>query len=299
MKRIIFLLFSLSVVHSAFSQQLMVASLYDQQGSLHNPATAGASGHGSVGASYRKMWNGIDGAPQTALLFGSGYLKNAKLGVGGYVYSDKTGPTKRTGVQVALAYHIPVSDNASFSLGLEGRFQQFAIDKARLQLSLGSNDPVLAGQDSRFKGDAGFGIAFTGKKLQLGASVSQLLQSKLDFYTGNLTRNEEAKLYRHFYLHGNYTWTVDKTTKVIPNFLFVYLPNAPLEFQGGFRAEHRELVWWGLNIRARQSWMLSAGLKIQKKFTVGYAFDIFNTPLSVFYKGGNGHEILMKYDFIK
>lgn len=299
MKRYLFLFILFAAVKHGSAQQLMISSLYDQHGNLHNPATAGASKYGSVGAAYRKMWDGIDGGPQTALLFGSGYLQNAKLGVGGYVYSDKTGPTKRTGVQVALAYHIPTGNDGSFSLGLEGRFQQFAIDKAKLQLSLGSNDPVLAGQDSRFKGDAGFGIAYTGKKLQLGASVSQLLQSKLDFYTGNLTRNEEAKLYRHYYFHGNYKWQADANTKIIPNFLFIYLPNAPLEFQGGFRAEHRDLFWWGLNLRARQSWMLSAGLKIQKKFTVGYAFDIFNTPLSVFDRGANGHEILMKYDFIK
>jgi len=299
MKRlIIFFSIGLAASLSASAQQLMTSSLFDQHGNLHNPATAGAYKHGTIGASYRKMWDGIAGGPQTTLLFGSGYLQQAKIGLGGYVYNDVTGPTKRTGAQVALAYHIPLANDASFSLGLEGRFQQFAIDKAKLQVSLG-NDPVLAGQDSRFKGDAGFGVAYTGKKLQLGASVSQLIQSKLDFYTGNLTRTEEARLYRHFYLHGSYAMQADVNTKVIPNLLFIYLPNAPLEFQGGVRVEHHDIFWWGVALRARQSWMISAGVKIQKRFTIGYSFDIFTTPLSVFDGGSNGHEILMKYDFIK
>lgn len=299
MKRSIILFVCLAAVAGVSAQQLMTASLYDQHGNLHNPATAGASKHGSIGASYRKMWDGIAGGPQTTIVFGSGYLPSAKLGIGGYIYNDVTGPTKRTGIQLALAYHIPLANEASFSLGLEGRFQQFSIDKAKLQESLGPNDPVLGTQDSRMKGDAGFGIAYNGKKFKAGVSVSQLIQSKLDFYSGNLTRTEEARLYRHYYLHSSYDWKVDESTKIIPNILFIYLPNAPTEFQGGVRVEHKEVFWWGVALRARQSWMLSAGVKIQKRFTIGYCFDIFNTPLSVYDKGSNGHEILMKYDFLK
>jgi type IX secretion system PorP/SprF family membrane protein len=298
MKRFIYLFLLVAAADKVSGQQIMTASLYDQHGLLHNPATAGASKHGSVGASFRKMWDGIDGGPQTTLVFGSGYLAGAQLGVGGYVFNDVTGPTKRTGVQAAVAYHIPMANDASFSLGLEARFQQFSIDKAKLAESLGA-DPVLGASDSRFKGDAGFGIAYNSKKFNVGISGSQLIQSKLDFYSGNLTRSEEARLYRHFYLHGNYVFNPDGNTKIIPNALFIYLPNAPSEFQGGVRVEHREIFWWGVALRARQSWMLSAGVKIHKKFTVGYCFDIYSTPLSVYDKGANGHEIMMRYDFLK
>lgn len=299
MKRIIFFILMLMTLCKLDAQQLMTASLYDQHGNLHNAATAGAAKHTVIGASFRSMWDGIDGGPQTTLVFGSTYLNNSRLGIGGYIYNDVTGPTKRTGVQVALAYHVPLDNGGSFSMGLEGRFQQFSIDKAKLMLSLGSNDPVLAGAENRTKGDAGFGVAYTGKKLQLGASVSQLLQSKLDFYTGNLSRTEEGRLYRHFYLHGNYAINADKDTRIIPNALLIFLPNAPVEFQGGVRVEHRDIFWWGVALRARQSWMISAGVKLAKKFSVGYCFDIFSTPLSVYDRGSNGHEVMLKYDFIK
>jgi type IX secretion system PorP/SprF family membrane protein len=299
MKRyIILILFAGSVAVNAGAQQLMTASLYDMHGNLHNPATAGAEKHLMIGASYRSMWDGIPGSPKTVLVFASGFLSKAKIGLGGYLYSDETGPTKRTGLEMAYAYHIPMKNGGSFSLGLEARLQQFSLDKAKLQTSLG-NDPVLAGNEKRFNADAGFGIAYNGKKIRAGASVSQLIQSKLDFYSGNLNRTEEARLYRHYYFHGNYTWDVDGNTKIIPNVLFIYLPNAPMEFQGGVRMEHKELFWWGVALRARQSWMLSAGVKIQKKFTIGYCFDIFSTPLSVYDNGSNGHEILLRYDFIK
>ncbi|HAL95427.1 MAG TPA: hypothetical protein DCP55_05695 [Chitinophagaceae bacterium] len=297
MKKIILIL-SCIVTLTASAQQLMTSSLYDLQGNLHNPAVAGVGGQTSIGATYRSMWSGIAGSPTTALIFGSTYLEKAKIGVGGYLYSDVTGPTSRKGIQTSYAYHIPLQKGGIFSVGLEARFQQFAIDKAMLIEAIG-NDPVMGSAANRFKGDAGLGVAYTSKKFQVGASVSQLIQSKLDFYSGSLSRTEEARLYRHFYLHGSYNWKVDANTTVIPNFLVIYLPNAPTEIQAGARVEHRELFWWGLSLRARQSWMLSAGVKVQKKLTLGYSFDIYSTPLSVFDKGPNAHEVILRYQFVK
>ena len=191
------------------------------------------------------------------------------------------------------------SNDASFSIGLEARFQQFSIDKAKLQNSLGPNDPVLAGADSRFKGDAGFGLAYTNKKFQAGVSVSQLIQTKLNFYTGNLSPTEEGRLYRHYYLHSNYSWDVDDITVITPHFLLIYLPNAPAEVQGGFRVEHSKLFWYGLTWRAKQAWLISAGVHIKERFNIGYSFDIYTSPLSIYDKGSNGHEIMLRYDFIK
>jgi type IX secretion system PorP/SprF family membrane protein len=244
------------------------------------------------------MWSGIAGSPVTALVYGSTFLEKANIGVGAYLYSDVTGPTSRRGIQTSYAYHIPTNNGGTFSVGLEARFQQFAIDKAMLIDALG-NDPVMGGATNRFKGDAGLGLAYTAKKWQLGMSVSQLIQSALNFYSGSLSRTEEARLYRHFYLHGSYQWKVDANTTVTPNFLVIYLPNAPTELQAGARVEHREVFWWGLSLRARQSWMLSAGVKVQKKLMLGYSFDIYSSPLSVFDKGPNAHEVVLRYQFLK
>jgi type IX secretion system PorP/SprF family membrane protein len=298
MHRLLSILLVLGCCASSNAQQLMTSSLYELQGNLHNPALVGLQGKTVAGASYRTMWSGIEGSPVTAMVFGSTYLEKAKIGVGGYLYSDVTGPTSRRGIQTSYAYHISLPDEAQLSIGLEARFQQFSIDKAQLISSLGS-DPVLGGAANRFKGDAGVGVAYTNKRWQLGASVSQLIQSTLDFYTGNLSRTAEARLYRHFYLQGSYQWQVDESTKIIPHFLVIYLPNAPTELQAGARVEHRDLFWWGLSLRARQSWMLSAGIKVQQKLTVGYSFDIYSTPLSVFDRGANAHELLLRYQMGK
>ena len=299
MKRIIIFLVLGTAFTRISAQQLTTFSLYDQHGLLHNPATAGAEKHGVIGASFRSMWSGIDGGPQTTIVFGSAYLSKLHLGLGGYVYNDVTGPTKRTGLEMAYAYHINMKNGGSFSLGLEARLQQFSYDKDKLMQALGSTDPVLGSSNTQFKADAGFGVAYNGTKFHAGVSVSQLLQSKLNFYTGNLTRKEEGKLYRHYYLHSSYGWKIDESSVITPNLLFIYLPNAPLEFQGGVRIDYRQLLWWGFALRLHQSWMISAGIKIHKKLNIGYCFDMFTTPLSTFDNGGNAHELMLRYDFLK
>ena len=298
MKRIIILFLFAAVVKTTIAQQLQTASLYDLQGVFHNPSTAGVSQKGMFGASYRTQWSGISGAPQTMTAFGSYELENLKIGLGGYLYNDKTGPTSRTGVALQFAKHIPTGNGGKFSLGIEAKGQQYSLDREKLTATLGA-DPAIGTAESRFVFDAGFGVSYTDKKWQLGASVSNLVQSKLDFYTGNLGRNEEGRLYRHYYFHGSYKWDVDGSTKIIPHVLAIYLPNAPTELIGGVRVEHNELFWWGLGYRLKQSFSLSAGLHVNKKFTFGYAFDIYQKPLSVYDKGANAHEMTLRYNIFK
>lgn len=298
MKRYIITLLLIGTVITTRAQQLQSSSMYDLQGVLHNPSTAGVYMKGMVGATYRSQWSGISGSPRTGTVFGNFELPEQKIGLGGYIYSDKTGPTSRTGIALQFAKHIPMANGAKFSVGIEARGLQYAIDRAKLSSTLGA-DPALGTADNRFKFDAGFGASYTGKKLQVGVSVAQLVQSKLGFNTEVLGSGEEARLYRHYYFHGAYKWQTDANTVITPNFLFIYLPNAPLEFQGGVRVEHSELFWWGLALRAKQSFILSAGVNLNKKFTVGYSFDIYKTPISVFDKGANAHEVLLRYNIFK
>ena len=298
MKKNFLIVLLLCLMTISKAQQLQTSSLSDMQGMFHNPAMAGMTMKGMVGVTYRNQWAGVSGNPKTATVFGSIALSEQKIGLGAYIYNDQTGPTSRTGVQLAFAKHIPLKNDATFSLGIEARGLQYSIDAAKLQQTLG-NDPVLGSNDNKFKFDAGFGIAYSGKKVEIGASVSQLIQSKLGFYTGNLSSGEEGRLYRHYYLHGTYKWKVDGSTVIKPNFLLIYLPNAPTELQIGARVEHNEVFWWGLSHRINQSFILSAGVNLNKKFTVGYAFDIYNTPSSVFDKGGNAHEVLLRYNVWK
>lgn len=293
----LFLLVLLFAGGNVFAQQLNTSSFYELAPVLHNPATAGSKQKAFIGGSFKTQWSSMPGSPKTALLYGQTFLSNARLGLGGYLYHDVTGPTARTGLQMAYAYHIPVKEKSTVSFGIEARLQQLSFDREKLQQELGGLDPVLAGNGNRLKADAGFGVAYSTPRLQVGAAVSQLVQTNYKLYEQVGTQAEQSKLYRHYYLHGAYTFLADEVTKISPNLLLIYLPNAPVEVQGGIRMLHNDLLWYGLSWRARQGWMIAAGFTFKEKYTVGYSFDIFNAPLNVYQKGSSGHELLLQYNF--
>src|SRR5690242_11306665 len=141
MRKQLFTLLFLGCAGAVSAQQLQVSSLYDLQGVFHNPSTAGV-GKSMIGASYRTQWSSISGAPKTATVFGSFDMPSLKIGIGGYIFNDQTGPTSRTGVQLAFAKHIALANDATFSLGIEAKGQQYSIDKAKLTESLGA-DPAI------------------------------------------------------------------------------------------------------------------------------------------------------------
>ncbi len=112
------------------------------------------------------------------MVYGDAELKKLNAGIGAYLYRDETGPTSRTGLQLAYSYHIKSrNEKNKIGLGLELRALQFGIDKSKLTAALG-NDPVLSGSSNKMGIDAGAGVYFTNGRLSAGAAVSQLIQSK-------------------------------------------------------------------------------------------------------------------------
>src|SRR4051812_21665828 len=106
MKKYFILLIVLYVATPGKAQQLQSSSFYDMQGVIVNPSTAGVQKYATIGGTYRTQWSAVSGAPKTATLFGSFALPQYNIGLGGYIYTDKTGPTSRNGINLAFAKHI-------------------------------------------------------------------------------------------------------------------------------------------------------------------------------------------------
>ncbi len=280
------------------SQQIHFTSQYIQDNFLYNPAAAGMAGHGSIGATYRSMWSGIDGGPQTTMLYGDVSLNKLKAGMAGYIYNDVTGPTRRTGVDFAYSYHIISMDGKNvLGLGLELQALQFYYDMAKLSQYI-PNDPILSGESTKTLVDAGAGIYYRTDKLHVGASVKQLIQSKINLaQIPNST--EYSKLIKHYYVQGSYDFNTGDNVKLTPNAVFKYIPNTPAEFNIGMIANYKDLLYWGVSWTINQSWVIQGGFTLNKRFSIGYAHDIYTTPLSVFDNGGGADEVMIKYDFMK
>ncbi len=298
MKRILFSILCITAVGTVSAQQLQTSAFNELQAIIHNPSFAGMSEHNFVGINYRAQWTALEGAPKTATVFGSFALPKQKMGIGGYLFSDKTGVTTRTGVSISVAKHIVFSDQSKLSLAIENRFQQTSFNQAKLAQTLG-NDPAIANAGNTFNYDAGFGATYTNNRLQLGISAAQLLQSKINNYSGTLVRSQEARLYRHFYMNGSYKIDLDETFTLTPNFLLIYLPNAPFEYCIGARLKYKDQFTFGAGMNASKNVNFSLGVGLMKNLAFDYAFDIYNNPFDNVDQYVTTHEFMLRYSFNK
>jgi len=286
----------LAVSNMAKSQQIFTLSQFTQHNFIINPAAAGASDQSSIGATYRKMWASMPGGPQTTILFGDTYFAKKNVGLAVVLYDDKTGPTSRTGGQVNLSYSVQLEKDKRLMFGLGGQVIQYRINKSEFTQYI-PNDPLLASSGTTLKGDASAGVYYKSPTLNIGFSVQQLIQSKFNFIKSS--SNPEGKLYRHLYAMGSYNIRTDEDNVLVPNVLCQFVPGLPSDISAGIRLEHKDLLWVGFNYHHNQSYSAFAGLKIDHKFSIGYAFDQYSTPLSFFDDGSSAHEISLRYYFAK
>jgi len=297
MRKIITLTALIVVINlTAFGQQLHFTSQYLQHNSMYNPAAAGIAAQSMVGISYRSQWSSFPGNPRTFMLYGDFSLKKLNAGLGAYIYRDETGPTSRTGIQIAYSYHVKTGEKGRLGLGLELRALQFALDKNKLNLS--SDDPILSGSDKKIGIDAGAGVYWTNDKFSVGAAVSQLIQSKLEL--ANVPNSTEGgKLYRHYNFMANYKIQTGDDIYVIPNAMVRVIEHSPVEYDFGAQINYQEKIWWGLNWRVRQSWSIQAGFKLLQRVKLTYSYDYYVTPISIFTAGSGAHEIGLQFGFKK
>ena len=298
MRKILFALSLFIVFSGAKSQQLHFMSQYLQHNSMYNPAAAGMAKNNMIGISYRDMWQAFPGNPKTTMVYGDFDLKNLSSGIGGYIYRDETGATSRTGVQLAYSYHIKSrNEKNKFAIGLELRGLQYAINKSKLTDNM-NIDPVLGGAESKFLVDAGAGVYWTNSKLSLGAAVSQLIGSKLSLAdVSGATQN--GRLYCHYNVTGSYKFNTGDNIYVIPNMMVRLIENSPSELDLGCKVDYQEKVWWALNWRVQQFWSIQAGMKIAKRVRLGYAYDYYVSPISIFNAGSGAHEVMLQLDLKK
>src|SRR5690554_2796669 len=101
MGRSILFCFGILAVIAVKAQQLPQYSQYILNDYVINPATAGVDDFYEAKTNFRSQWVGITEAPRTYILSVNGPLEHEKMGVGGYLFVDRTGPTQRTGFDLS------------------------------------------------------------------------------------------------------------------------------------------------------------------------------------------------------
>ena len=125
---------------------------------LLNPGATGTEDYWEGQLTNRLQWVGITEAPRTHVLSANGPLHNDKMGLGGKIFSDVTGPTRRTGFSFSYGYKIRVSETMKLGMGLSFGGLQYMTDASQITIENPGDVALSAGTQSVFVPDAGFGL---------------------------------------------------------------------------------------------------------------------------------------------
>lgn len=274
----------------AFAQQMPLYSQYLYNKFLINPAVAGSDGFTSFNLTAREQWVGLYGAPatfscsgQTRLLKRSFVLKqttkkrkvyrpgsDGKIGLGGYIFSDRNGLIQRTGFQASYSYHIWLQNSTQLSFGLAFTGYHFKINEKEINFE-DPNEPWLNSDFRRgvFIPDATFGVYLLNSKYNFGFSADQLFQAYVKIGS-NAYKN--LQMSRHYYLFGSYNFPQSSYTELQPSFLIRMSEQFKPQADIGITYIYNQSFWAGLAFRTSGALIANIGVRYEKIF-IGYAFD--------------------------
>ncbi len=278
---------------SLHAQQLPQYSQYLINDYVLNPAIGGSHDYFEAKSNNRFQWTGITDAPRTFILSMHGPLKYENMGIGGYLFTDVTGPTSRFGIYLSYAYHIKLSESMKLSLGLFGGMLQYNVDGSKISM-VDKGDPLAdQGVQSVYLPDAGFGLYWYSDKFYVGVSVPQLLQNKLKLSdtTGIL-----GTLKSHFFVTAGYKFDVGDNFQIEPSILMKYVKPTPVQFDFSARVIYQKMVWLGVSYRTDDAISFLLGYSYKELIMFGYSFDYTTSDLQNYSSGT--HEVMLGFRFI-
>lgn len=291
-KKLLFLLVTFLIEVVVFAQQLPQFSQRMMDETVYNPAVTGTSDFSAVKLHHRSQWIGFSNAPSTQSISYDGIINN-KMGAGGYVLNDVTGPTRRFGINLAYSYKVKLK-NFLLSFGLSTTILQTGIDGTKIDLYQ-NGDPIIAEglSDKAWKPDAGFGMYLYNKKFYAGFSIQQLFQSRFRI-DGIEGLNAEMPLVRHYFLSSGYKIVLNDYWMLEPSILFSGTIGTPAAVDFSAKAMFRNRFITGFSFRVNDAVVFLAGIKIKEIFTLAYCYDVVVSKLRKYNSGS--HELMLVFD---
>ena len=286
-----FLVFTL-ILFCYKSQQVTLNSQYLFNDFAINPAVAGTKAYSPLSFSFRRQWMGIDEAPISQNFMYHTYLGD-KVGLGGHIFNDVAGPSRRSGFSSTFAYNIKTSKRSKLSFGLSGSLTQFSIDRERLITEI-QGDVAVLNLSNQLSADCNFGLHWLGERHFVGISGFNLFENKTNFLA--LTNPIINTIQRVMYFNGGYNFKVGAIFEVQPSAVLRLMANNIIQFDGNIKFTVKNAYSLGLSYRNQDalSFMGSVNLGIT---SIGYAYDLGISDLQSYNSGT--HEVFISYKLKK
>jgi len=277
---------------SSFAQQDALLSQYMFNKLVINPAYTGTRDALSITLVGRQQWVGIDGAPRTATFSIHSPLRNDKLGLGLYGYTDVLGPLQTSGAVGSFSYKFEWGPG-KLSFGLQFGFKHMSIDWNKVSMLEETDLPSNEQSGNNFVMDANFGLYYYSDKFYVGLSSKNLLEQ--DIGTQELYDAPANKLLRHFYGMAGVNIKLSDNLNMQPSVLARYVKNAPFQMDFNANLMFKEVFTVGVSYRTERTFVFLVEVLVKNRLRLGYSYDIFLSELSQSNKGS--HELLIGFDF--
>lgn len=277
-----------------WGQQEPIFTHYRTNRFLINPAVAGSDPDVPLLFHYRYQWRKFPGAPRTvnASLH---FPLDDKHGFGGTAFHDRFGPNRRTGVQLAYAYHIPLGKKYTISMGLAGRIMQFRFIGDDVFFE-DLNDPLLAEEvQGEVLGDFSVGIYFYSEELYFGISAPNLVQTRTDIASQSDDASQLSRLYRHYFALLGYHLRYDNFT-LEPSILIRKVQQSAFQMEANVKLHSNKNPFF-VGLSYRSDWMLSMMLGYQKNnFQMIVSSDLMGAPADYHIGFGASNELTVGWN---
>lgn len=275
----------------SYGQQFIMNSQYMVNAFAINPAAAGTKTYAPLVIDVRRQWTGIREAPVGQHI--SYHTSISKqIGIGGYLFNDVAGPSRRTGLMVALSSQLKVSREAYLSLGIGASLSQYVFDRDKL-VTEEANDPTVFNYTTNLLiPDLSGGLKLFGQNYHVGLSIFNLLQTKVDLF--DVMTPVTNDLQRTMYLTGSYLFSLTSNERLFfePSAVARIMFNAPFTFDINGRLIHSSGVWVGISYRFKDAIAPMIGYS-GSRIGISYSYDI-NTSVLNNYNSGS-HEVTLTY----
>lgn len=282
----------ISVASAVSAQQIALNSQYLFNDMLVNPGATGAKDYIPVQLNFRKQWTNFPGSPTTQAL--SAHAPVAKhMGIGGVVFNDVSGPSRRTGFAFNTAYHLKLDAQRRHVLGfgIGVNLTQHFIDENKLVTYLPDDAAVLRGFNNKLVPDANFGIFYRFlDKGYVGISAYNLVQSNRDLY--DFQNGFYNPLVRTYYLYGGYNFDLGEKFRLKTSGLGQVIETGTFQFDVSALLEFKRLFWFGFSYRHTDAVVAMIGGQAGP-FRFGYSYDYTLSDIGRYSSGS--HEVFLEF----
>lgn len=302
---ITYILLFFLVFSKAFSQESL--PFYQQylisDKILINPSYTGSTDDWVVKGTYFKQWANFDLSPNVQTFSTHANIVD-RLGAGLYIFHDENGPINSQGVNLSLAYHIPLGNeqnrtDGQFSFGGSFSFWNQHYDWSKINPE-DINDPNLYGEPNIFLPYLNLGVSFAYKRIFGGISVSDI---PLANNTPIVNQIEPTPSW--LYLNLGYEWRFRSGFGIEPSILMDLNTNSERQIDLNlllrYTGDYNKFAF-GFSYRTdvdesgTQQLTLAPLITVDVgKLNIGFAYSLGLSDIAK--AGGNGFTIGLGYNF--